>query len=166
MPAFPRPPGDGPALLAYSARAIIFSTKTRRRYLLPLLHGIIAMGYYLWAQRYMGRAGIVISLTVVGFMTISNIVTDLQHHSALVETGDRRGSSGALNQPASYWDESGQRQPIAQDWGLKYNVPILTQALAAGERVHLSHGVDDYVTYPRLLLSEKRRVNQACGTHS
>ena len=103
----------------------------------------------------MGRASIVISLTVVEFMTISNFVTDFQHHGALVETGDRRGSSGALNQLASYLDESGQRQPIAMDCGLKYNVPILTQPLATRERVHPSHGVDDYVTYPRLSLSEK-----------
>ena len=88
-------------------------------------------------------------------MTISNFVTDLQHHSALVESGGRRGSSGALNQLASYLDESGQWQPIAQDWGLKYNVPILTQALATREHVHLFHGVDDYVTYPRFSLSEK-----------
>ncbi len=103
----------------------------------------------------MGRAGIVISLTVVEFMTISNFVTDLQHHSALVETGGRRGSSGALNQLASYLDESDQRQLIAQDWGLKYNVPILTQALATRERVHLFHVIHDYVTYPRLSLSAK-----------
>ncbi len=113
------------------------------------------MGYYLWAQRYMGRAGIVISLTVVEFMTISNFVTNLQHHSALVETGGRRGSSGALNQLASYLDESGQRQPIAQDCGLKYNVPSLTQAIATREHVQLSHDVFDYVTYSRFSLSEK-----------
>ena len=149
--------------------------------LLPLLHAIMALGYYLAAQRVFGTTGIRIAGTMVLFLTMTNINVVLHYQDALVESGGRRGFSDAIGRLASYLDESGQPQPIAMDWGMKYNVQLLTQGrvnplevfgYAPGPdpslstflaetfrsdptRVYLFHGVDDYVIYPRFHIFEE-----------
>ena len=165
-PLFPNPLDDGPALLAYSARASIYTTTTRRGHL-PLLHGITAMGYYLWAQRYMGRAGIVISLTVVGFMTICNFVTDFQHHSALVRVG-RPPRLLRCTQPACLvlrrvWSEAAYRAGLGAESTTSLSSPRPSPPASTSIFPTASMIMSPILGSRSLRMC---RVDQACGTHS
>lgn len=148
--------------------------------LLPLLHGILALGYYLWATQRYGSMGVGVASLLVLLMTTSNLTVDLQYHEALAVTGGRRGFSDAINRLASHLDEAGKPQPIAMDWGMKYNVQLLTQgrvnplevfqyapepdaslrawlraSMSTPEHVYLFHGVPDYIIYPRFQLFQE-----------
>ena len=142
--------------------------------LLPLLHAMVALGLYLFGRYGLPRFGLGVASAALLFLVASSIVVDLQYRDALMRTGGLRGHSDAVNHLAMYLDASRVPEPVAMDWGIKYNVQLLTQgrvrplevfqytaepdeafyrwlsgALTTSQRVYLFHG-EHYTIFPRL----------------
>ena len=141
--------------------------------LLPLLSGAMALGCFLLARNLPPLGGLGLATVVVALLAYGNAQVDLQYRAALLQSGGLRGHSDAINRLASFLDESGIPQPLAMDWGMKYNIELLTQGrvqpaevfqyaaepdahfhqwlrqtLQQSERFYLFH-TQDYTIYPR-----------------
>lgn len=95
--------------------------------LLPLLQVVIALALYLLGRHAFPAKGIWVVTGALVVLAASNLLVDIQYHRALQRTGGHGAHSDVIYALAAYLDWNGAAQPLAMDWGIKYNVQLLTQ---------------------------------------
>ncbi len=101
--------------------------------LLPLIATLLAVPL-VWLLRQRRAVAVASGVAVVVLAGLS-VVADAQYHQALVLTGGVRGHSDAVYRLASYLDEHGVPAPLAMDWGIRYNVELVTQGRVRPQEV-------------------------------
>lgn len=99
-----------------------------------LIAGAVAMLADLVTRRWPVHApavrGRALHLAIFGLFIVPLVVGDLQtdrrYHQALAATGGKSSFSAAIYDLAAFLDRFGYTAPYALDWGMKYNVQLLT----------------------------------------
>lgn len=94
--------------------------------LLPIVTAIIAIATQTLRHALSRAAGYAV-ITGVLLLALINLGVNLQYRASLQRSGGLAGHSDAINRLASYLDQQGIAQPYAMDWGMKYNIEVLTQ---------------------------------------
>lgn len=76
--------------------------------------------------RYAVVARVAMAALLVAPLVTADLQVDRRYHRALAQTGGKSSFSAAIYDLAAYLDRFGYTQPYALDWGMKYNVQLLT----------------------------------------
>ena len=71
-------------------------------------------------------AAFLVPVLLLGPLAARDLLVDARYHQALARTGGYSGFSSAIYSLADYLEQHRMDRPYALDWGLKYNVMILT----------------------------------------